>query len=109
MVTIESLAELDGEPHANVFPTDEPKTVRLTLSEGEHVDPHSHPEREIVLYLISGEIDLRLDDDSYQIGEGDVVHFDGEQDVSPIAKTDSTALLVLAPRSEGSGSEDRAS
>lgn len=100
MVTLESVDELDGTPHANVFPTEEPKTIRLTLSEGEQVEAHSHPDRQIILYLISGEIDLQLDEDSYQVQPGDVVHFDGAHDISPSANTDSTALLVLARKSE---------
>lgn len=98
MVTIESLAQLDGEPHANAFPTDEPKTVRLTLAEGQQVDPHRHPDRDIVLYLISGELDLRLGDGSRRVAEGDVARFDGDQEISPTAITDSTALLVLAQK-----------
>ena len=105
MVTIESIDELEGEPHANVFPTAEPKTVRLSLSEGEQVEPHNHPDREIVLYLIAGELELRLDGEAHQAQSGDVVRFDGARDVSPSAKTDCTALIVLAPRSERSGPE----
>lgn len=100
MVTIESIEQLDGAPHANVFPTDEPKTIRLTLSEGEQIEPHSHPDREIVLYLISGEIELRLDDDSHELQAGDVARFDGTHDISPSANADSVALLVLARKSE---------
>ena len=97
---IESIEQLEGTPHCNVFPTDEPKTTRLTLSERERVEPHSHPDREIVLYLISGEPELRLDEESYQVQTGDVVHFDGTHDISPSANTDCTALLVLARKGE---------
>lgn len=106
MVHIKSLPELEGEPHANAFPSEEPKTIRLTLSEGEHVEPHAHPDREIVLYLISGSLELRLDGEPYQVTQGDVVHFDGAQDISPVAKADSTALLVLAAKREGPGSSE---
>lgn len=100
MVHIKSLQELEGVPHANAFPSEEPKTIRLTLSEGEHVEPHAHPDREIVLYLISGSLKLRLDGKPYEVNKGDVVHFDGAQDISPVAKSDSTALLVLASKPE---------
>ena len=96
MVTIESLERLDGTPHANVFPTDEPKTVRLTLSAGEQVDPHTHPGREVVLYLVEGELELRLGEDSHRVKAGDVARFDGDQEISPAATADSTALIVLA-------------
>ncbi|MFC6823801.1 cupin domain-containing protein [Halopelagius fulvigenes] len=100
MVTIESIDQLEGAPHANIFPTDEPKTVRLTLSEGEQVEPHSHPDREIILYLISGELELRLDGESHRIQAGDIVHFDGSHDISPSANVDSVALFVLARKRE---------
>ena len=106
MVRIKSLQELDGVPHANAFPSEEPKTIRLTLSEGEHVEPHAHPDREIVLYLVSGSLELRLDGEPYHVNQGDVVHFDGAQDISPVAKTDSTALLVLAAKREDPDSSE---
>ncbi|WP_423746603.1 cupin domain-containing protein [Haladaptatus sp. SPP-AMP-3] len=98
MVLIKSLQELDGESHAHAFPNEEPKTIRLTLSEGEHVEPHSHPNRDIILYLISGILELRLDGEPHHMIQGDVVHFDGARDISPVAKSDSTALLVLASK-----------
>jgi len=98
MVIIKSLGELDGSPHANAFPTEEPKTIRLTLAEGERVEPHSHPDRDVVLYLVSGSLELRLDGEPYQVSQGDVVHFDGAQEISPVANAESTALLVLAAK-----------
>lgn len=100
MVTIESIDELEGAPHANVFPTEEPKTIRLTLSEGEQVHPHDHPDREIVCYLVSGELELRLGENSYEVEAGDIIHFDGAQDIAPVAITNSTAILVLARKNE---------
>lgn len=106
MVTIESIDELDGAPLANVFPADEPKTIRLTLTEEERVEPHSHPDRQIILYLISGELELGLDENSHRVQAGNVVHFDGEHDISLSANTDSTGLLVLARKSEGSNSSE---
>ena len=106
MVRIKSLQDLEGAPHANAFPSEGPKTIRLTLSEEEHVEPHTHPEREIVLYLISGSLELQLDGEPYQVNQGDVAHFDGAQDISPVAKADSTALLVLAAKREGPDSSE---
>ncbi|MFC4990476.1 cupin domain-containing protein [Saliphagus infecundisoli] len=104
MAHIKSLQELEGEPHSNAFPSEEPKTIRLTLSAGEHVKPHAHPDREIVLYLVTGSLELQLDEEAYHVNEGDVVHFDGAQDISPVAKADSIALLVLSEKQEGADS-----
>nr|WP_274326158.1 cupin domain-containing protein [Halosimplex aquaticum] len=93
-----ALDDLDGEPHANAFPDAEPKTIRLTLAAGEAVPAHDHPDREIVLYLVEGEIELTLGEETHEVTAGDVARFDGDQDVSPKATEDSTALLVLAER-----------
>ncbi len=100
MSEIRSLDDLEGEPHANPFPDAEPKTVRLTLAEGEDVPAHDHPDREIVLYLIEGALELQLGDETHEVAAGDVARFDGDQQISPRATADSTALLVLAPRSD---------
>jgi len=96
-----AVAELEGQPHANVFPEKEPKTIRLTLPAGEAVAEHSHPGRDIVFYLIEGRIELSLDGETHEVDAGDVARFAGERDISPRALEDSTALIVLAERPEG--------
>lgn len=101
MTTVRTLGELAGQPHANVFPGAEPKTVRLTLSEGEAVPAHAHPDRDIVFYLVEGSIELQLGDAVHDLTTGDVVRFDGDQEIRPRAVGDSTALIVLAARSVG--------
>ena len=100
MTQTDTLDELDGQPHASVFPGTEPKTIRLTLDEGESVPEHDHPDREIVFYVLEGEIDLQLGDDSYTLSSDDIAQFDGDQQISPTANRASTALIVLAPRAD---------
>ncbi|MFC6837919.1 cupin domain-containing protein [Halomarina ordinaria] len=99
MAEVVSIEELEGTPHASVFPDAEPKTVRLTLDAGEAVAPHDHPDREVLLYLIEGALELTLDDEEYDLTAGDVVRFDGRREVSPRATESSVALIVLAERS----------
>ncbi|MXR42251.1 cupin domain-containing protein [Halobaculum sp. WSA2] len=99
MTTVRALADLEGEPHANAFPDDEPKTIRLTLAEGESVPSHTHPGRDIVFYLIEGAIELQLDEETHEVAAGDIARFEGEREISPRALEDSVALIVLAPRS----------
>ena len=94
-----TLDELEGEPHAHLF-DEEPQTIRLTLAEGERVPPHQHPDRRIVLHLLEGALSVRLGDDEHEVRAGEVVRFDGNQDVSPEALEDSVALLVLALRAD---------
>jgi quercetin dioxygenase-like cupin family protein len=96
MTSIQYLPDLKGTPHANVFPESEPTTIRLTLAAGEGVDPHTHPGREIVLYLIDGTLELQLGSETHELKQGDVARFDGNQEISPTATEDSTAVIVLA-------------
>jgi quercetin dioxygenase-like cupin family protein len=100
MTTVYTLSELDGEPHARVFPDAEPKTIRLTLAADEEIPRHSHPDREIVLYLVSGAVEVRVDEETDTLAAGDIARFDGDHEISPRAIEDSVALLVLAPRSD---------
>lgn len=100
MSTIRHIDELEGQPHANVFPDAEPKTIRLTLDEGESVAPHSHPGRDIVFYLLDGRVELELGAETHEVTAGDVARFEGDQEISPRAVEASTALIVLARRVE---------
>ncbi|XVH33264.1 cupin domain-containing protein (plasmid) [Haloferacaceae archaeon DSL9] len=100
MTSVVALDGIDGEPHANVFPGAEPKTIRLTLEAGESVPPHDHPDREIVFHLLSGRIRLRLGDEAVDVEEGEIARFDGAQPISPEALEDSRAVIVLANRTD---------
>lgn len=98
MVEHASLDELTAHPHARPFDPGEPTVIRLALEAGERVDPHDHPDRQIVLFLRRGELDIDLADETYRVEAGDVVRFDGDQDISPYARENSEALIVLAQR-----------
>jgi len=94
------LADLDGEPHARAFPGREPKTVRLSLSAGESVAEHDHPDRTVLFHALEGVFDVRLDGEAHRVAAGELLRFDGERSVEPTAREDGTALIVLAPRGE---------
>lgn len=100
MTVVRSLDNLDGEPHANVFPESEPKTIRLRLDADERIDPHRHPGRDIVIHVLEGQIELDLDEETIDLDSGNVVRFEGEHEVSPYAVESSVALIVLAPRDD---------
>jgi quercetin dioxygenase-like cupin family protein len=100
MTTIENIREIEATPHAQLFPESEPKTVRLSLDTGDRVEPHRHPDREIVFYVIEGVVELHVGDEIHRMREGDVARFGGDQDISPAAIEASTALIVLAHQSE---------
>ena len=89
------LPDLDGDGRGVLF-EGEPRTVRLALEAGETVPPHEHPGRDIVCSVVEGELTMTLGDDDHSLTAGDVLRFDGDQDISPTAETDVVALLVLA-------------
>lgn len=100
MAEITTLEDLTATPHASPFSGTEPKVVRLALESGERIEPHRHPERQIVLYVLSGRIELQLGDETHELDSNDLARFDGRQDISPEALEASEALLVLAKRAD---------
>jgi len=97
MVTRRTLADLDGdERHATVF--DDPRTVRLALSAGESVPPHSHPEAVVLLHVLDGSLDATIGGDPYAFRAGELVRFDGFEEIALTATVDTTAIVVLTPR-----------
>jgi len=98
MADTATLSELTATPHASPFPGEEPKVVRLALDAGERVEPHRHPDRRIVCYLLSGTMALDLDEETHELAAGDLIRFDGRREVAPRAIEDCEALLVLALR-----------
>jgi quercetin dioxygenase-like cupin family protein len=92
-----SLRDLEATPHAEVFDEHSPRTVRLELEAGERVPPHTHPGMDVVVLLLSGRLEVDLDDDTLELQPEDLVRFSGDREVSPHAVAPSTALVVLAP------------
>lgn len=90
-----SLETLEEGPHARVF-EGEPRTVRLTLSEGERLPAHAHPDRQVVFHLLEGRMTVTVGEDRHELRAGELLRFDGEQDVSPKALEKSVAVVVLA-------------
>ncbi len=97
MAEVISLDELTATPHAVVFDTDRPRTVRLELPAGERLPEHRHPGTDIVFHVLCGALELTLDEEVYELSAGDVVRFSGDRDISPEAVQATTALIVLAP------------
>jgi quercetin dioxygenase-like cupin family protein len=101
------LTEMDASPLERVFDDVEPRTNLLRLAAGEHVPEHRHPDRRILFYLIEGEITLRVGEETALLRAGDLAQFDGGRDISPAARADSRALVVLVPRNDdGSNSNE---
>ncbi len=95
-----SLDALESTTHAEVFEERSPRTVRLRLEADQRVPEHRHPDSNVVLHLLDGSLALTLGDEVYDLEPGDVVRFDGDQDISPHAIKESTALVVFAPKTD---------
>ncbi|MFW5903737.1 MAG: cupin domain-containing protein [Halolamina sp.] len=98
-----SLDELTATPHAEVFEKRQPRTVRLQLDADERIPAHTHPGTDVVLHLLSGRLDLWLDETRYELEPGQLVRFSGEREVSPHAREPSTAIVVFAPAEDATG------
>jgi quercetin dioxygenase-like cupin family protein len=92
-----TLADLDDRPHAEVFETRRPRTVRLELDDGERVPRHTHEGTDVVLHVLTGHLELTLDDETYALDAGELIRFSGDREVSPYAVEQSTAVVVFAP------------
>lgn len=99
MVETTRLDALTGSPHATVF-AEEPRTIRLTLEAGESVPEHRHPEATPLIHVVEGELDVAVDGETHALTAGELLRFDGRKSVSPTAREDSVAVVVLAPRDE---------
>lgn len=97
MVEISALANLTERPHAPVFDGGEVRAIRLALDADERVPAHSHPDATVLIHVLTGEIALDLDEETHEIEAGQLVRFDGDREVSPLAREPSTAVVVLAP------------
>ncbi|ELZ22663.1 cupin 2 barrel domain-containing protein [Halosimplex carlsbadense 2-9-1] len=97
MSEVVHLPDREGDGRGVLF-EGAPKTVRLALDAGDRVPPHRHPDTEIVCYVVDGEVEMTLGDETVDLAAGDAARFSGDQDISPKAREDSVALLVLAER-----------
>ncbi|WP_435129857.1 cupin domain-containing protein [Halobaculum sp. D14] len=96
-----TLDDLEKTPHAEVFDDRRPRTVRLALDAGDRVPPHTHPGTDIVLHLLSGRLELTLDDETHHVEPGALARFSGDREISPHALEPSTAVIVFAPAESG--------
>jgi quercetin dioxygenase-like cupin family protein len=91
-----TLADLTDRPHAEVFETPRPRTVRLSLDADERIPRHTHEDSNVVFHLLSGRLELTLDDETQTLDAGELIRFSGDRAVSPYAVEPSTAVVVFA-------------
>ena len=92
-----TLADGEDSTRTRLF-EGEPRTVRLALEAGDALASHRHPDRRIVFHVLEGEMAVTLSGTEHRLEAGELLRFDGDQEIEPEALEDSVALLVLAPR-----------
>ena len=94
MTDVVSLDALTAAPHAIVFETD-PRVVRVELTADQRLPEHRHPDATVLFHVVDGHIDLSLGDEVLELESGDHARFDGDVDISPHAREESTALVTF--------------
>lgn len=88
------LDDVEGRPGA-VALGGSPRVVRLAMAAGESVPSHDHPGTTVVLYVVEGTVDARLDGEPREVAAGELLRFPGERAVAPLAVEDAVALVFL--------------
>ena len=94
MSEIVSVPELTDAPHATVFESD-PKVVRLALDADQRLPAHRHPDETVLFHVLDGQVDLSLGEEVLELAPGDLARFDGDMDISPHAREESTVLVTF--------------
>jgi quercetin dioxygenase-like cupin family protein len=92
-----SVDAADGSDRLSLF-ENSPRVVRLSLPAGERVPPHTHPDAVILFQVLAGTVELDLGDQTHRAEAGEILRFDGDQEISPRAVSDAEALVILADR-----------
>lgn len=76
------------------------KLVRKLGQAGEQIPRHNHPGEEILFAVQKGRIRVCLNGEQYfELGAGEILHFDGEQSISAEFLEEAEALVTLVPKS----------
>lgn len=97
MVETHSLPR-DADSGTEPLVAENPRAVRLSLAADEEIADHSHPDTDILFYVVAGDLELRLDGETYDLGTDEMARFDGERTIAGTAREPTTALVVLARR-----------
>ncbi|MFB6189772.1 MAG: cupin domain-containing protein [Halapricum sp.] len=97
MVERAALDALTDRKKQPLFDAD-PRTVRVSLDAGGEIAEHSHPEADILFFVVEGSLELGLDEETYDLAGGEMVRFDGSRTISGTASEPTTAVVVLAEK-----------
>ncbi len=79
-----------------IFKKENYKVVRKSGVAGDIIPTHNHVEEEIVFSILSGEVEVILnDEDKYELKTFDVLNFDGINNMEVKFLKDSEILIIL--------------
>ncbi|WP_256300572.1 cupin domain-containing protein [Haloarchaeobius salinus] len=94
MPDVVSVPDLTDAPHATVFESD-PRVVRLALDADQRLPAHRHPGETVLFHVLDGRVNLTLGDGVLELDPGDLARFDGDVDIAPHAREESTVLVTF--------------
>ncbi len=82
-----------------IFKKDNYKVVRKAGVAGDIIPTHNHVEEEIVFSVLSGEVEVTLNDEEvYELNTFDVLNFDGINNMEVKFVEDSEILITLVKK-----------
>lgn len=70
--------------------------VHKILKNGDVIDKHNHPDKEIVFAVMKGSFEITIGgEEKHLVKAGEALNFDGTNTISAVALDDSESLVVL--------------
>lgn len=85
--------------YGRVFESEDLLVVHMKLEAGQTIAPHDHPKQEIFFTVVSGKVEVYLDEEESNVLEPKkVLNFKGERRISAKALEDSDVFVYLVNR-----------
>lgn len=79
-----------------IFEGENYKVVKKSASKGDNIPVHNHPGEDIIFSIIKGNVMVHLNErEDYNLKQGDVLNFNGENTISIDFIEDSEIVIVL--------------
>lgn len=85
--------------YGRVFESEDLLVVHMKLEAGQTIPPHDHPKQEIFFTVVSGKVEVYLDEqETYILEPKNVLNFKGERRISAKALEESDVFVYLINR-----------
>lgn len=90
---------IELKEYGKIFEDENLMLVHMKLEEGQTIAPHDHPKQDIFFTVVSGKLEVYLDEEETHIMEPKkVLNFKGERRISAKAIEDSDIFVYLINR-----------